>query len=240
MEIKRSQVLFLIAVVAVLVLGVYLRTGLLRFQGLFEPDGFFHYSIIEQTLANGLAVPKFSAFSGFPSHNLVTEPLGLYYMTIVPYLLLGKSIGVLQIMRLIPILFGVLDAIGAFFLVMYLFRDRLLGLIAMFMVAVSSGDIARTGATVYRGDGFITIFMIVSLILLIKAFREKNLRGTALFGLASSAVIGIGTVVWGGAPFMVFVYMIAVLLVVIYAFITADTLLLGKVLFSLPQYFSSI
>ena len=228
MEIKRSQVLFLIAVVAVLVLGVYLRTGLLRFQGLFEPDGFFHYSIIEQTLANGLAVPKFSAFSGFPSHNLVTEPLGLYYMTIVPYLLLGKSIGVLQIMRLIPILFGVLDAIGAFFLVMYLFRDRLLGLIAMFMVAVSSGDIARTGATVYRGDGFITIFMIVSLILLIKAFREKNLRGTALFGLASSAVIGIGTVVWGGAPFMVFVYMIAVLLVVIYAFITADTLLLGK------------
>ncbi len=228
MEINRNRIAFLAAVVLILLLGVYLRTGLLKFQGMFEPDGFFHYTIVEQTLANGLVVPEYSALSGFPQHNLIAEPLGLYYMSIIPYLLLGKTITPLQVMRLIPILFGLLDAIGAFFLVMYLFRSRMLGLLAMFMVAVSSGDIARTGALVYRGDGFITIFMIVSLILLAKAFRKERMRDVAIFGIASAAVIGIGTVVWAGAPFMSFVYMTATILVAAYAFVIADLGLLKK------------
>ncbi len=237
MNVTRNQVIFFALAVAILVLGVFLRTGLLRFQGFFEPDGFFHYSIIEQILANHLSAPLHSALSGFPSHNLVTEPLGLYYTAIIPYLLLGKSLSILNVMRLIPILFGILDAIGAFFLVMYLFRNRVLGLIAMFMVAVSSGDIARTGALVYRGDGFVTIFMIISLIFLIKAFRDKDVRKTIAFGAGSAIVIGIGTAVWAGAPFMIFVYMLAVVLVSLYGFIMADAQMLRSsivVALSLP------
>ena len=219
---NRSALFISIALLIVVLLGIYLRTGLLKFQGLFEPDGFFHYSIIMQSIANGYSVPLKDVLSGFPVHNTITEPLGLYYMTIIPYAMLGGSVSALTIMRNIPLLFGILDILGAFLLVMYLAKSRWLGLIAALFVAVSNGDIARTGALVYRGDGFITIFMIVALILLVRAFNERRFRRTLIYGSLSALVMGIGTAVWGGAPFMIFVYILAVALISIYGFVIAD------------------
>ena len=80
------------------------------------------------------------------------------------------------VQRNIPMLFGIFDMIGAFFLVKYLAKSNVLGLLALTMVAFSSGDAARTSALVYRGDGFITIFLIVALILILKGLDLESKR----------------------------------------------------------------
>jgi asparagine N-glycosylation enzyme membrane subunit Stt3 len=157
---------FLIIIVAV----VYLRCSMLQYQGMFEPDGFYYYSIATAAVNNNFVVPQYDALSGFPSHNLRGEQAGLEYLSIIPYIVLRYfGIGDLEIMRLMPVLFGVLYAVLAYLLAKQLSNSRALGLLAMFFVAVSSGNIARTAALVYRGDSFIALPLLVALLLMLKA-----------------------------------------------------------------------
>ena len=44
-------------------------------------------------------------------------------------------------------------------------KDKLFGILSMLFVALSMGDAARTSALIYRGDGFVTIFLILALAL---------------------------------------------------------------------------
>ena len=213
--------------IIIIILDIYLRTGMLKYSGFFEPDGFYHFSVIRAAVTHDFAIPKTLVLSGFPTHFQITEPLGLYFVTLFPYAILryfGASY--YTVMRLVPILFGVLDAIGAFYIVRYFAKSRVLAFLAMFFVAISSGDIARTAALVYRGDGFITSFMILSLIFFIAVFRAKSTRKKVLFALLAAFVLGVGTAVWNGAPFTVIVYMLAVIFIAVLGYITADLQLL--------------
>ncbi len=229
---NRYAVMALLALV--LVLAVYLRLGMLHYQGFFEPDGFFHYAVIRAAVANGYAIPMTLSLSGLPWHNAVTEPLGLYFMTLAPYAALGGSVSYYTIMRLVPVLFGILDALGAFFLLRHFARSNALALLGAFFVAISAGDIARTAALVYRGDGFITIFMIVALLLMLRAIGNESIRRKALWALGGGITLGIGTMVWGGAPFTIVVYLLGVLLLMSYGFIMANRkLLVDSVVLSL-------
>ncbi|MCL5099686.1 MAG: hypothetical protein M1158_01000 [Candidatus Marsarchaeota archaeon] len=223
---SRYVVVALLALVVVL--AVYMRLGMLGYQGFFEPDGFFHYAVIRAAVANHLAIPMTLSLSGFPVHNNITEPLGFYFMTLVPYALLMHSVSYYTIQRLVPVLFGVLDAIGAFFLMRHLAKSNVLALAGAFFVAVSSGDIARTAALVYRGDGFITIFMIVALLLMLRSIESGNMRRKALWAVGAAFILGVGTMVWGGAPYTVIVYIFGVMLLVSYGFITAKRELLAS------------
>ncbi len=213
--------------IIIIMLDIYLRTGMLKYAGFFEPDGFYHFSVIRAAAAHNFAVPKTLVLSGFPAHFQITEPLGLYFVTLFPYAILryfGASY--YTVMRLVPILFGILDAIGAYYIVKYFAKSRVLGFLALFLVAVSSGDIARTAALVYRGDGFITSFVILSLIFFIAVFRQKNLKRKILAAVLAAFVLGVGTAVWNGAPFAVIVYMLAVIFITVLGYLTADLQLL--------------
>ena len=213
--------------IVIIILDVYLRTGMLKYAGFFEPDGFYHFSVIRAAVTHDFAIPKTLVLSGFPTHFPITEPLGLYFVTMFPYAILryfGASY--YTVMRLVPILFGVLDAIGAYYIVRYFAKSRVLAFLAMFFVAISSGDIARTAALVYRGDGFITSFMILSLIFFIAVFRQKELKKKILFALVAAFVLGVGTAVWNGAPFTIIVYMLAIIFITVLGYITADLQLL--------------
>ena len=223
-----SKYMVMALLALVLVLAVYMRVGMLHYQGFFEPDGFYHYSVIRAAVANHLAIPMTLSLSGFPVHNKITEPLGLYFMTLVPYALLGHTVSYYTIQRLVPVLFGLLDAIGAFFLMRHFARSNVLALAGAFFVAISSGDIARTAALVYRGDGFITIFMIVALLLMIRSIEAAAMRRKALWAIGAAFVLGVGTMVWGGAPYTVIVYMLGVLLLVAYGFVTAKREILAS------------
>ncbi|MGC8651667.1 MAG: STT3 domain-containing protein [Candidatus Micrarchaeia archaeon] len=324
-----NRYVFIAAVVIILAIGVFERTGMMRFQGLYEPDGFYYYSIITQTIANHYIRPQYSALSGFPTHNIVAESPGLEYITVIPYMLLHYfGITALQIMRIMPIVFALLEIITAYYLTRFIVDSRLAGLLAMFFIAVSSGNIARTAALVYRGDSFISLFLMLALLFMLMAlrdadmlYREKNalrrrmlrehvgselvrmhqrderelgrrhraelavisghestevekLRSLheeeerkqlemhleeeeALYGrtadmharearerapsiwkpisylLISAFMLSMGVVIWTGSPYIVVVYMFAILFMLVYAFLAGDEhLLLSDVLLS--------
>ena len=190
----------IIAIVfAIIVLNIILRLGLAKYTGFFEPDGFFHYAVIGQSILNHYIVPVTQVLSGFPVHNAITEPNGFYYITIIPYAILHfAGISYYSIMRYLPVLFGILDAFGAYLIAKYLTNSRAAGLIAMLLVSISSGDIARTAATVYRGDSFITAFALLAFILMIKSMTAKEKRFSYIYAILSGIILGTAPAIWGG------------------------------------------
>jgi asparagine N-glycosylation enzyme membrane subunit Stt3 len=151
-------------VIIIFALTIYIRTGLLKNQGLFEPDGFFYYSVIRATIGNHLMEPQFLGISGFPGHNFIGEAPGLPYLTVITYTLIGWSgIGFLAIMRWLPVLFALFECILAYLIAKELTKSKWIGLLAMFFIAVSSGNVARTAALVYRGDSFISVPLMIAI-----------------------------------------------------------------------------
>ena len=227
---KRYKLYILgIAVLAILVTGVYLRTTMLHFQGFFEPDGFYHYAVMMQAVHNGFAIPLTNRLSGYPAHFPVTEPDGLYYVTLVPYYFLRVfGLSVYDMERGVPVVFGLLDVIATYFIVKRIVNNKYLAVVAMALVAASGGDIARTAALVYRGDGFITIFLLLALLFVFEALgiEKANDRKKYYYMIAAVVILGVGTVVWNGAPFIIVVYMLSMLSLVVYGFIKANKQLL--------------
>jgi len=239
-EINNNRLALIAVALIILAIGLFLRTGLLQYQGLFEPDGYYYFAVVEATLANHLAVPQYFGLSGFPVHNLVGEAPGLIYVSAVAYSIVGVlGASALQVMRWLPVLFGLLTAVASYFLVRYLANSRVAGLLAMFFVAISSGNLARTTALVYRGDTFVSLFMVLSLVFMLRAFKAGADSGNKRYinaGL-SAIFLSLGVVFWNGAPFMTMVYLMALVFVVIYGFIKQDrevlsaNLLLAEFLF---------
>ncbi len=192
---------------------------MLKYYGFYEPDGFYHYSVIRAAVEHGFVIPKVLGISGWPVHAAVTEPNGLYMVTLVPYAILQYfGISYYTVMRLIPLLFAIFDIIGAYYLTRYLSKDRFFGLLVMLFVALSMGDAARTSALIYRGDGFVTIFLIIALIALIQIFKTDG-RKRIYYMLASGIFLSICNYVWGGAPFATAVYIVAFVFLLGYGFI---------------------
>ncbi|MEM0201938.1 MAG: hypothetical protein QXR73_02075, partial [Candidatus Micrarchaeaceae archaeon] len=227
------------------------------------------------------------------------------------------GVSAINIMHAMPIVFALLEMLIAYYLVKYIVDSKLAGLLAMFFIAVSSGNIARTAALVYRGDSFISLFLMLALLLMLMALESggalfsqknalrrimlkehigadlvgrhiseekalaqrhrtemkiikgheraelekfaamhkeeerkllaehlgeeelyyKNAKGAAAhidekreatwlkpvsYIIASAFVLSLGVVVWTGSPYIVAVYMLALLLLLIYAFIAGD------------------
>lgn len=222
--VLENRYLLLCIAILILIINVVLRTGMLQYQGLFEPDGFFYYSVIRQAVNNNFVVSNYLNISGFPWHNFIGEAPGLIYLTVIAYYLLRGITGLslLAVMRWMPILFGVIYALLAYYLAKTISKSRALGLLAMLLVSLSSGNIARTAGTVYRGDSFITLFIMLALLFMVKCFEEKKHAMKWVWGVLAAASLGTGIVVWNGSPFIIVVYMFALLLAIIYGFIKSD------------------
>ncbi|MGC8623404.1 MAG: hypothetical protein ACP5TK_01890 [Candidatus Micrarchaeia archaeon] len=219
-ENRKNLYMFLLLVAAALVLTVVFRIAMLKYFGFYEPDGYYHFSVIRYAVEHNFTVPKYLSISGWPHSTPVTEPQGLYWVTLFPYAILRYAgISYYTVMRLIPVLFGLLDVIGAYYLARFLTKSKVFGVLVMLFVALSMGDAARTSALVYRGDGFVTIFLILSLIFLIEMLKTESKRRRIIYMALSGFVLSIGNYVWGGAPFATAIYVISFTFIVAYYFI---------------------
>lgn len=218
---KRLELLlFLALAVLALVVNVYFRAPMLKFFGFYEPDGYFHFAVIRAAVNNNFVVPKYLQLSGHPVHQPLSEPKGLYYMTIVPYYFLRFfGISYYSIERHVALVFGILDAIGAYFLARYLSKDKLFGLLVLFFVALSMGNAARTSAIIYRGDTFVTIFLIVALILLAELFKTKSRNRKLLLMVLTGLDLCIASFVWNGASFAIATAVFAFTLILLFGFV---------------------
>ena len=222
-SILDSKWLLLAVVIAIIALNIYLRIYLLQFQGLFEPDGFYYYTAIQQAVAHGSIESQPILLSGYPfQHNFGEAPM-LIYATTIPYAILQYfGMSLIDVMRLVPVFFGVIEALAAYFLVRYLANSKVLGLLAMFFVSASSGNIARTAATVYRGDTFVSFFIIVALIVMLKIISTKERKRALLYTLAGGLLVSSGMLIWTGGVAIPDVWFASMILVTIFAFVAAE------------------
>ncbi len=221
--LKNQNLVIAILFLLILILTIYLRTGMMKYEGFFSPDGFYKYAVLEQAILHNYTIPETLIYSGFPTHNYISNRLGGYYVSLYPYILLkGLGISLYTIMRDIPLVFALLDAIAIYFLMQYMSKSKVLGLIGMLMVAVSPANLSVTSALVYRGDIFISIFAIVSSILFIKAYRSRTVKLELAYAISASIVLGFGTMIWGGAPFTIAIYFLAIAMMVVIGYIRGD------------------
>ncbi len=215
-----SYIICALAVIIILAVAIYLRTTMLKYWGFYEPDDFYHFSVIRAAVNNNFFIPKNQTLSGWPVSTYITEPKGLYWVTLLPYFFLRfVGISYYNVMRYISVVFGLLDILGAYLLARLFSKDKFFLLLVIALVAMSSGDAARTSALIYRGDGFITIFLILSLLFFAYVFKSKSSREKAIFAILSGIALGIGNFVWNGAPFVTLIYIGSLLLVMTVAFV---------------------
>ncbi len=213
-RIGTGMVLFLLAVLVIIAFTVYFRVPLLGYFGFYEPDGYFHFSIIRAAVNNHFSIPQWDRLSGseipgVPHH----EPFGLYWVTIIPYFFLQYlGISYYTIMRLMPVVFGILDVIGAYFLSRYISKDKLFGLLVMLFIGLNMGNAARTSALIYRGDSFVSFFLIVALIATVEMFRAKDRNMKLAFIGVSAILLSFCNLVWNGAAFATAIYIFAFIL----------------------------
>ncbi len=234
LESKRGQFLLLLVATAVIIyITVIYRTTMLSYAGFYEPDGFYHFSVIRAAVNNNFIVPHILHISGYPAPTTVLEPEGLYWVTLLPYLLLQFfGISYYDVMRLVPVLFGIFDVLGAYLLSRMITKDKLFGILSMLFVALSMGDAARTSALIYRGDGFVTIFLILALVfaamILKEPAEEKHQhkissmqfdKKKVAYAILSAVFLSLCNYVWNGAPFATAVYMVMIIITISAAFI---------------------
>lgn len=214
-----NNILFAILVIAILAITIYARLGLIGSQGLFEPDGFFYYSVVRATIINHLSEPQYLGISGFPTHNFIGEAPGLPYIAVIFYLLLGwTGASALAIMRFLPVFVAIVEVLLAYLIAKELSNSRLCGLLAMFFIAVSAGNIARTAALVYRGDTFIGIPIMLAIFLMLKGLKLKDTKKIAIVSVLAAFVLSTGALIWNGSPFIIAIYMLSLLLLMLYSF----------------------
>jgi len=225
-----QTIVFAAALIAIIIIAIVVRMGLAKYNGLFEPDGFFYYTDIRATIENNFNIALTQPLSGFPNQNNIGESPGLIYLTVVPYFFLRYvGISYYTIMRLLPVLFGVLEVIVAYYIGKEIINKRGAGLLAAFFLAISSGNVARTAALVYRGDSFITLFLMVALLFGLKFLKGKLSKSTYMYAFLSAFSLSVGLVVWNGAQFAVAVYLLVLYALVVYGFVKANKELLLRV-----------
>ncbi len=228
---RKMLLVFAVLAVAIICINVLFRSPLLQFYGFYEPDGYYHYTMIETAIRNGFQIPPYSPLSGWPpscsspnyppcgTNYAHGEALGLYWVTLIPYFFLRfAGVSAYNLMRLIPLLYGVLDGLLAYLLVRYWSKDRFLGLLVMLFVALNMGNAARTSALIYRGDSFVTTFLLGALITTVAIFKIKSRNRKLALAASSALLLSLCNLVWNGAPFATATYMLAFILLLILGF----------------------
>ncbi len=192
---------------------------MLNFYGFYEPDGFYYFTAMRAIVNNGLQFPPVLGISGWPQHSPIAEAHGIYYLTLIPYVLLGESVSYYTIMRLLPVLFALLDMFGAYMLSRYISRDKLFGFFVLLFVALSMGNAARTSALVYRGDSFVTFFLIAALVFFVEVIKQEDHKKRLMMSVAAAISLLLANMVWNGSPFTTVIFIVSFVILISYAFI---------------------
>lgn len=189
-------------------------------QELLGSDSFYHYSVLEQSLADGRLSSSHSFVRCYAGVK-AGQPLGFYAF---PYLL-SRFLGIQRAFGVTPVVFGTITII-----LVYLFLRHVFGMetavLSSFLVAVSHAHAARSSALTYRGDNIACPFLIFSLLLLYLALNRKS----ALFALLAGLVSGISAFFWSGFPIILASFDLAIAGYLLYLFsrkgkMVPDTLL---------------
>lgn len=198
-----------------LIAGVAIRAVPLLYQTFYEPDVFFHYAVVLQAVSNNYRIPLHFSLSG---NALIAEPHGLYYLALVPYYFLHYFIGLYELVRILPLAYFALLFLIFYYFAGFFSKKREFLALAMLVFVLLPANLIRTIATEWRGDGFISMFILLSLALMLKGYQEESIP----YILASAAALSIANAVWNGGMFAYAVYSLSVLALIGHNFAKAN------------------
>ncbi len=201
---KRKTLLLLIGILA---LGIAFRSVLLVQHGFYEPDVYYYYSVMQQTLQNRMIIPNPIPLSGFPVHEPYWEKPGMIYLTLLPFVFLRQIIGNLSLydfLRVIPIAWGLAEVIAAYILTYDFTKSRNAALLGALIAAVLPATVIRTEATAYRGETFVPALLAFTLILLIRYRRPKAIGAMKFIAMNVSIALLLLAIfyIWNGSLYV--------------------------------------
>jgi len=212
-SLKGKSLIIILSIL--LIAGLILRMIPLYNQTLFEPDVFFHYAVMQRAVSDNYSIPKYFSLS---NNAFLVEPHGLYYMVLLPYYPVSGFVGLYDFMRIVPLIYFVLLFLVFYYFTGFISKESGFRIIAVFLLAITLSGIIRTMATEYRGDGFIGLFLLLSMALMLKAYFEKKMA----YMIPSVIVLSINNAVWNGGVFAFAVYSFSVFLLIIHNFMEGN------------------
>jgi dolichyl-diphosphooligosaccharide--protein glycosyltransferase len=160
----------------------------------------FHHFAIGESIAKGNGFPELWGLSNYPSGARITEPPGLYYVSVFLYWMLKPfGISYLSAFKLSSPLFGAGTIIVIYFLVKELF-NRKTALYSAVILAFLPGFLYRTYSGFYRGDAFSVFFMVLGFYLFFKSL-EGSTKNRLGFAISAGLSFGLMGLVWNGFLF---------------------------------------
>ena len=196
---KTQKLLLLVALI--FITGLILRIVFYTSGGFYEPDVYYHYEVVRTAIAIG-HVPQYLSTSGYPS-TIIPEPIGLYF---TPLLLVAVGFSAITSIFITPLIFYVLEFLVAIIFIRLVWNDKRSLLVALLFAFIAVAAISRTAWSTYRGDGFVSLWILVAFISLYYSLKPK---AWYLFAGASGASFALAELFWGGGQFGIFALLVA-------------------------------
>lgn len=163
----------------------------------FDPH---HHFAIGKFISEGNVFPEVWELSNYPNGAVISEPSGLYYVSVALYWIL-KPLGAtyLTAFKLSAPIFGVLTVIAVYLLAKELFNEKL-ALYSAIILAFLPAFMYRTFSGFYRGDSFSVFFMVMGFYLFLKSVKGDD-KGGILFAILAGICLGMMGLVWNGFLF---------------------------------------
>jgi|ETNmetMinimDraft_20_1059909.scaffolds.fasta_scaffold01332_8 dolichyl-diphosphooligosaccharide--protein glycosyltransferase len=205
----------IVLIIGILLLALTIRLFTYGYEYLLGVDPFHHYRIVEHIVETG-EFPNRWHLSRYPDGELIVQPMGLYYLSVLiykPLSILGFSL--IDIFKLTTPIFGVLTLIPVYFITKEVF-DKKSALYAVLILSFIPAFTYRTMAGFYRGETFFIFFMVTGLYFYIKSL--ENPKWSIIAGLA----FGLMGLVWNGFIFGFVVLSLALILYSSLAYIKGE------------------
>lgn len=166
---------YILILLVIFLLFLQIRFFTLGDKWLLAYDPYFHYRYTNYIVEQG-ALPSWDPMSYYPPGRPLNHPPFMHYLTGYLYILFGSGLGMslMVFCKYMAGIYGALAVIPAFFLGKE-FSDEKAGLLAAFFIGSSIAVLNRTMAGFYDTDGLVVFFTLLTMYLLVRSFKRKNI-----------------------------------------------------------------
>lgn len=238
---------WVLALAVIVIFGAWVRTGAMRYSDLPDIDTYYFLRLNEYVLSHNFQMPQVDMMRNWPyGEHMFDLPVNFYlpsamYVALNPLL----NISFYRFAFVQPVILAAIGMILMFFLANELFGDRKKALLSAFFFAALPAAITRLSAGEIEKEANSVVFLFLTLIFFLKAYKSENWKWKGLaYGIISGIFMGVMSITWGGAQFIhLLLSMFALVLLLInkperlwYSFIPTVIIGIGMQQVIIPQF----
>ncbi|MFB6088896.1 MAG: STT3 domain-containing protein [Candidatus Aenigmatarchaeota archaeon] len=164
---------YLIVLLFIFLLSLHIRLFTAAKDWLLAFDPYFHFRYTKYIVEKGF-LPSWDPMSYYPPGRPLNHPPLMHYLTAYLYKIFGGGMSLMDLTKNMAAVYGAIATIPAFFLAKE-FSDWKAGLIASVFIGTSGAVLSRSMAGFYDTDGLVVFFTLLTMYLLVRAFKRKKL-----------------------------------------------------------------